>query len=407
MSALIYGQSVDKSVGKEIRIDPTYARGGASSFFFDEVNFIPLETTKNSFFGQIDKLIVTKEFYIILDHETDAILIFKTDGAFYTKIVRIPGITKKREEWQAKPSNIFNNFSIDVNTNTILVSTPYAKGKLFLFGFNGIFLNKTYAVPQKTEDYISIGDGLIATRPSRPYLTESNNGEVVFDTSGYAPFSLIIVNKDSSIVQKLFPINNSTAPKENESLGRYLNFSYSGTPGKVFFKRFFDYSFYEVSSMGVEEKYSLVFPYNKSLPNNYFSDSDNNRREYFKKQGIYLSINDIYKVENIFSFYFSVFGAVSENKANILYNEKSGNSVFLGDIKPDSTTYFLNPTKLTSKILACDNKYFYSSLSSLDMHESKKSIKKTSFNRVLNEYFHSSNHKSNPVIVQLLAKDIF
>ena len=101
---------MDKSVGKEIRIDPTYARGGAASFFFDEVNFIPLETTKNSFFGQIDKLIVTKEFYIILDRETDAILIFKKNGAFYTKIVRIPGITKKREEWQAKPFNIFNNF---------------------------------------------------------------------------------------------------------------------------------------------------------------------------------------------------------------------------------------------------------------------------------------------------------
>ncbi|MEO9021742.1 MAG: 6-bladed beta-propeller [Ginsengibacter sp.] len=47
-----------------IRIDPANARGGTTSQIFDEVNYIPLETTKESLFGQIDQLAVTEKYFV-------------------------------------------------------------------------------------------------------------------------------------------------------------------------------------------------------------------------------------------------------------------------------------------------------------------------------------------------------
>lgn len=400
-------QTADKHPVTEIRIDPTYARGGAASLFFKEISYIPLETTKESYFGQIDKLEVTNDYFIILDRETDAILIFNKNGSFASKITGIAGVTKKKEYWQTKPSNVFDNFCVDHFRNTIIVSSGYMKGHLFVFDFRGNQLEKPYLIPKRSADFIVLGPGIIATRPSRPDIYEDKNGREHFDVTGYEPFSLFLVNEDSSVKQKLLPINNTTAPKENESLGHYLNFSQSDVKGRAFFKRFFDYRIFEVSDKGIEREYVLFFPMNRSLPAQFFSDSVFYRRAYFSKSNIYFAIDDVYRTGHILSLSFSAVGSVVENKTDILYNEITGNSIFLGDVKGDQTTFYLNPTTLTSKIMAASGSYFYTSLSSLDMHEARKLSGKTSFNKKLNDYFKHSGSKDNPVIVQLYPKEMF
>jgi hypothetical protein len=69
-----------------LRIDPSSARGGTVSQLFDEVNFIPLETIKESLFGRIDQLEVTDKYFVILDDNTNSILIFDKTGKFHAKI---------------------------------------------------------------------------------------------------------------------------------------------------------------------------------------------------------------------------------------------------------------------------------------------------------------------------------
>src|SRR5690606_790590 len=77
---------VDTSTIRTLRIDPTTASGGNMSQVFDEINFIPLETTKESIFGDIGQLEVTENLFIVFDHDTKCILIFDRKGKYKTKI---------------------------------------------------------------------------------------------------------------------------------------------------------------------------------------------------------------------------------------------------------------------------------------------------------------------------------
>jgi 6-bladed beta-propeller protein len=388
----------------EIRIDPNYARIGAASLFFKEVKFIPLQTTAASFVGSIERMAVANGHFVILDRESDAILIFKNDGAFVAKIASLPGVEKSKK---AYASELFHNFCIDRDANTIVVSTRYARGKLFLFDFKGQFLNKYYYVPNKTADFITVEGNRIATRPLRPvrYTTRDGKEEVGYD--GFDPYSLFVTGSDSAVFQKLLPIDMKKAPKENESLGYYTNFNYSGVPGKVFFRRFFDYHIYEVSARGIDKEYSLIFPMYKSLPPNYFSDSAGNRQRIFKIQGMIFSIDGVFCAKNIFSFSFNIMGPVFDSKSDLLYNEKTGHTVYVGGVAPDSLTQFLPPFDLRSDILACDGLNFYGSVPSYLLHRAKDRMKKPSFNKVMAEYFKNSTPQSNPVIVQWVPKDDF
>jgi hypothetical protein len=79
------GLSLDK-----IMLDPSSGVGGTASQIYDEVDYIPLETTKESLFGEISQLQITDKYFIILDKETDAILFFNRDGSFHHKINKFP-----------------------------------------------------------------------------------------------------------------------------------------------------------------------------------------------------------------------------------------------------------------------------------------------------------------------------
>ncbi|WP_449436084.1 6-bladed beta-propeller [Pedobacter steynii] len=77
---------IDSSKMVTLRIDPSSARGSTVSQFFDEVNFIPLETTKESLFGSISQLKMTNDNYFVFDWETKAVLIFTKSGKYVAKV---------------------------------------------------------------------------------------------------------------------------------------------------------------------------------------------------------------------------------------------------------------------------------------------------------------------------------
>src|SRR5687768_960534 len=76
------GTKIDSSEMVTLRIDPESSRGAAVSQVFDEVQFIPLETTKESLFGSVSQLEVTDKNYIIYDYDTRSIFIFSKEGKY-------------------------------------------------------------------------------------------------------------------------------------------------------------------------------------------------------------------------------------------------------------------------------------------------------------------------------------
>lgn len=77
---------IDVSKTQTLRLDPGSTRGITVSQLFDEVKFVPLETTPESLFGEISRLEVANNCYIISDQDTHCILLFNLDGSFKTKI---------------------------------------------------------------------------------------------------------------------------------------------------------------------------------------------------------------------------------------------------------------------------------------------------------------------------------
>ena len=55
------GNCFAQSIPITLRINPEEAIGCPSSKLFADINYIPLETNKESLFGRIDQLYVTKE----------------------------------------------------------------------------------------------------------------------------------------------------------------------------------------------------------------------------------------------------------------------------------------------------------------------------------------------------------
>ncbi|MFV0604984.1 MAG: 6-bladed beta-propeller [Niabella sp.] len=70
----------------KIRIDPAKAYGGTVSKYFSDVEYIPLETTKESLFGDVNELKITDSSIIITDIDTKSLLIFSKTGRFLKRI---------------------------------------------------------------------------------------------------------------------------------------------------------------------------------------------------------------------------------------------------------------------------------------------------------------------------------
>ena len=60
----------------KIRVNPQQAFGGPASEYFDTIEYIPLETTKESLFGYPGQLILTESTIVVADPDTRCILFF-------------------------------------------------------------------------------------------------------------------------------------------------------------------------------------------------------------------------------------------------------------------------------------------------------------------------------------------
>src|SRR5690606_34741442 len=78
LQLLLYVNGLAQSAGydKIIRIDPATSMGGTVSDIFEEVRFIPLETTKESLFSRIGDMQVTDRYFIIYDHNGNNVVIY-------------------------------------------------------------------------------------------------------------------------------------------------------------------------------------------------------------------------------------------------------------------------------------------------------------------------------------------
>jgi hypothetical protein len=374
------------SAGGTLKIAPSSAASVMASQVFDEVNYIPLETTNESLFGTINKLFVTDKYFIIFDNDTHCILFFFKDGKFHCKINCDPhayGITVNKE----KNEVVFNK-----------------NGNLWYYDFNGKKLREEH------EKFI--GESYYFSKNRVGYAFYSADEKYYPDTISH---ELFLAN-ENKVYAEFLPYNNKKAAVQSKDNFYAPAFYDIGSDTAVYFRRNFDYSIYRLTKNRLSKQYSFVFPLANSLPDGFYSDtsSKNKKIPYIQSHtDLIYGVGFPYQTGNNLFFRLEQWNAKSES---YMYNLNSGNLISIRYMHPDSSTYYLPVTDLNygdvfanQNFLTSDGKYIYSILSSAMMFQfnNTNADKKVQYNAVLKTYFAKRNRKDNPVIVQIKPKENF
>lgn len=381
-----------------LRIDPQSARGANISHVFDEVKFIPLETTKESLFGSIYDLKIVKNQFILFDYDTRAVLIFSKDGKFKGKIdaSKIP-----KDEADKSKTELYGYQLVEENQDTVIAL--YSSKYFFYFDLSGKQIKKVLHKDAGFNRDLKLADKETIIRQGHVEKMgkDSTNYEIAIlrenkDTVGYFPFSMSRYETD-------------------QFLGGSSIYDY-GVENELFFITTYNFNIYKVTPSKLSLAYRIIFPANNSLPQDFMANPlyKNKRIEYFQKNPkVFYGLNNTYKVGNHLYMQMRNLGGNKEVKNAIIYNLNTAELTSLQDLTPDSLSSFL-PVTDAGAYYDFANKgfhlykddYFYTSYSSLAMFAFKEQLgtKNDKFSPQMTEYFRTQDRKSNPVIIQLKPK---
>lgn len=379
---LIYRCTLGQNV-ITFHLDPDNARGGTTAQIFDSVQFVPLETSKESLFGSIDQLEVTDSLFIILDTRGRSILLFYHDGKFYTRITT-GGIDK-----------YFFWFTLDRSRKEIIATNNYAGG-LLVYDLHGRFLRKERC-PEHLGGLYHLSGNTVW------YNLQRSAG---YERADHILYDLCYSNGYDSIVRKIKPYN---ARDEGNEYNIGANpFNFSGEPGSCMYSMPFEYTIYQLNDTGILRQYQFVFPLIYSLPRGFATDGAyRNQRGRFAyvtpgNERMITCLERPYRVGQ-----YLLFSAVSRQlwagaDYNFAYNMDNGSLISFSKVAGDSSTAFLpilsNPlerigTVYKGKIMASVPAFrLFAVRNGLD--------KQAGLPESLKAFFSTGKRTDNPVIIQ-------
>lgn len=376
-----------------LRIDPTTAQGGTVSQLIDSVVFTPLETNPQSSFGQIDQLEVTDKYFIILDQQTNSILIFTRKGDFHAKI----------ELKKAYHSGEYHIPAFNYNKFTHFIEIPFSRSFSFCYNTDGQFVKKMVV--------FDFEYGLILGKNTLAYYSYHSDPRFK-DSTAYE----LVVAKDSVPLKKYFPYNMKTATLKDKDMlySNHINF-YRLDDTAAFFLRPYDYTLYTLSPETLYASYQFIFPAMNSLPANFTTDSSlNYKRLSFieENKDIIYGLSNVYKVgDNLF---FKLLDRNTPGANSYLYNLRSNNLLCIDKISPDKKSYYLPITDAQIGVnfknhgfLTEDKGFLFTSYSSQTLFQQEEiSLNKDfKYPPTLFKYLNNKkNARSNPIIIQMRFK---
>ncbi|HEX8019273.1 6-bladed beta-propeller [Mucilaginibacter sp.] len=395
----VFAQQViktDTSHFSTIRIDPANSAGGNVSDIFEKVNYIPLETTPESLFGSINQLEVLNNYYVILDYNTNAILIFNLNGKFHAKI-------------KGRSNAHIYKFLINRWTNQIVYTADNYQNMTYCDLDGKVIKTEKDIDPKGTpiiylNSYFISPDQLISYDQYRDLDTLSKY---------YQPYSRSLLRFGKTVHSIGMPYTKAETKIDvvSSGIGPLTTF---GNDTVFFFAKPYDYTLYTVTPHAIKLTYKFVFPQQYALPSNFVSNPvyDLKRIAYIQKnKDLIFSLNNCYQVGNNLLFEASTYGSSQED--NLVYNLKSGNLIAYKHILPDEASWFLPIyDKVSSNfdnvgLAPCDGTFVYTSLSSLCLFKANEENKDKNVKLPvgLAIYFTKGSTKDNPVILQLKLKD--
>lgn len=322
-------------VKSQILFDPNMSKGTTFSTVFSDSQIIPLETNKESLFGDISIFKLHKDNFYIFDSDTRSILIFKNTGKFIAKIS-----SKSIKDKENKNVRLMN-YGIDkINQRLIVYFNDDSKMAIFNFEgkflkfeefdakFAGIFLHNAYYL----SDYITS----YKTKSFDRLRKISKNNIERFDT---------VTNFNGDLMYYNSNLYNSDLLLYTKSL---------------------DNNIYIIEEDKIDTLYKFIFPLSLTFPQQNYINNFLNISETIKKypNSVY-SITDTYLINKYFFFKIKSYHGFANEDCFIYDNEKEEfYSIF--HLQQDSLSKNI-PFPLNKKgssfsrknILSVDNEYVY------------------------------------------------
>jgi hypothetical protein len=374
----------------ELRVDPLNALSLPASEVISEVNYIPLQTTKESLFGTINQLAVTDKYFVIGDDYTNSILIFYRNGNFHTKI---------KLDAYSKPSFVINSEKEELTLT----------GNRWCYNLDGKKLSQE---PRTfTGNFHFLQNNTIAYadyRVSAKNLPDTTNYELYLVRGGKISSSFLPYNMQHAPIEGFDWISNQHRP-----------FYETGTDTTVWYCRPYDYKIYQLGINGLTVPYRFIFPIANTLTPDFYNDPSLPRGQkhlFFSKHMEQISgISYIYKTGNTLFFKTDSWLNSLNGGDSYFYNLESGTTVSVKSLQPDKLTGNLPLTDLgegeefiNRNFLTTDGQYVYTCFSAaILLHMKDRQGDKIKYPTTLTSLFTSGNRKQNPVIVAIKPKAHF
>lgn len=389
---------VDSTGMVTLRLDPQSARGANISQVFDEVKFIPLETTKESLFGSIYDLKIVKNQFVLFDYDTRSVLIFSTDGKFKAKIdaSKIP-----KDDADKSKTELYGYQIVEEDKDSVIAI--YTSRYFYYFDLNGKQIKKVLHKDGEFRMRYQFADGKTSVVPS--FVVKKGTDSTYFE------FAIIKKDQDTT---GYFPFLMSRY--QNDDFWDSAKFYDYGVPNELFFINIYGYDLYRIRPNGLSLAYHIIFPANNTLPRDFLENPvyKKKRGEYFRNNPkIFYNLNNTYLIGDNLYLQMRSWGSDKEIKKAIVYNLKTTEITSLQDLQPDSLSSFLPVTDAGAFYDFANKGFhlykdgnFYTSYSSLAMFTFREQLadKYDKFSPEMLNYFKTQDRKSNPVIIQLKPK---
>lgn len=383
--------TVTASNVRSLRIDPYVANGGPMSQVFSEINFIPLETTKESLFGDIRQLEVTEKSYVILDDDTKCILTFDKQGKYRSKIelakVLGAGALNIRELR-------VHHFELNRSGNEYTIQV-YIDGKLYTFNSGSKLLKIEKQNRYEPGEFRDLQEGV------RAFSYNKDSGGTDRARYYYA------LTKNGQTFAKYWQVDTSAYNNSAELAVGGPAFIETDDPGVFHVVKSYDYNIYRLDNKGMSTAYRLIFPGKNTLPAD-FNTNDvylGKKIDYFfKHTDNIFGIGYTYKIGDFLYFKCGSLSAEIRKIGSLVYDLKRDHLVSLNRLDPDTLSHYLPVIgEWHNDFKKFDGTYLYSSLSSLTMqafYEQEKK-KKREYPPAMQNYFRNLNKMNNPVLIRL------
>jgi len=389
----------------KIRIDPAQAYGGTISDYFGSVEYIPLETTKESLFGEIGQMVVTPGSIVIYDQDTKATLFFKKDGRFIKKI-------KSKDMFSTWLWYDWTSFNLIVeyinNEKNISISEYYSNdGKLLRTEKKNLNTSTEYGWILLEDDFSVRMGSCLRNKGERP------------DTLAHY---LVNVYKGSELYKSFLPFTHLKNPAACTWGGGGLRATNIIKDKSIFVCTPLDHKLYRITKDSATFISQFVFPAKYSFD----QDALVNHNEHFidsMRSILFITPNKAWSVSNIlfgkgdqmlFKVNCPTPGRYMSNTMpyNYIYNTLTNRLAAMERLLPDTSSFFLpvldqNSGILMSTGLVYDDESLYTELSSLKMFATynENKARTIAYPTVLQKYFLTEGRKSNPVVVRLKLKE--